>query len=275
MTDDKTDKKATTILPERLIRRMLEGVGEVVDRRLGRAVDLKNGVTTAMLVTQARKAISQAIRDEGRKGQIAPHALKLKVEWGTYSETDPEIMQDVEHEILAAAIDHVNDNRFRTLAPLQIITEADIFSEGMTVTAGFGEFTEELARADEAKKHGTGASPAKLNLEPPIPDRQVSARALLPDGAVEFDLVLKPGGRRLSVGRGKDNELRLQDGSVSKVHAALVMNILGDLLVADTGSTNGTFLNGNRLAYGTSQKITDTDVVRFGFIEVRFHQKNK
>lgn len=274
MTDEKTDKKATTALPERLIRKMLEGVGEVVDKKLGRAVDLKNGYTTSMLIAQARKAISQNVRDEGRKGQIAPHALKLKIEYATFSDTSPDVIEDVEHEILAAAIDHVNDNRFRTLAPLAIVTEPDIFGEGMNVTVSFGEFAEELARADAAKKLGGAVPPSKLNLHPPKPETHVIARALLPDGPVQFDLVFQLGGRRVSVGRGKDNELRLQDGSVSKVHSALVMNAAGELMVADTGSTNGTFVNGNRLAYGTSQKINDADVVRFGFIEVRFHRRD-
>lgn len=272
MADDKTDNKATTALPERLIRRMLEGVGEVVDRRLGRAVDMKSGVTTAMLIAQARKAINSNLRDEGRKGKIAPHALKLKIEYTTFSDTSPAVIEDVEHEILAAAIDHVNDNRFRTLAPLEIVTEADIFSEGMSVTASFGTFADELARADEAKRLGGAAPASKLNVQPPKTERHVIARASLPGGPVQFELIFQVGGRRVSVGRGKDNELRLQDDSVSKVHSALVMNAAGELMVADTGSTNGTFVNGNRLAYGTSQKIENTDVVRFGFIEVRFHR---
>ncbi|MEO6391758.1 MAG: FHA domain-containing protein [Pyrinomonadaceae bacterium] len=273
MTDKKPEKpkKATTILPERIIRRMLEGVGEVVDKKLGRTVDLKSGVTTSMLVAQARKEITNGLREEGRKGKIAPHSLKLKVEWGTFSEASPETIEDVEHEILAAAIDFVNDNRYRTLAPLEITSEADIFAEGMAVTATFGEFAEELALED-LKKAGGAPRPATLNLEPPKPDRHVKARARLPGGPAEFDLVFQPGGRRLSVGRGKDNDLRIQDGSVSKTHAALVMNKGGELLVADTGSTNGTSVNGQRLAYGAAQKIQNGDLVGFGFIEVRFHQ---
>jgi hypothetical protein len=275
MADEKTDKKATTALPERLIRRVLEGMGEVVDRRLGRAVDLKSGVTTSMLVAQTRKTITENLRDEGRKGKIAPHALKLKVEWGTFSEANPETIEDVEHEILAAAIDFVNDHRYRTLAPLEITTEADVFMEGMSVTATFGEFAAELAQADAAKLRGGDAPAPKLDLQPPTPDRRVLARALLPTGPAEFELHFKPGGRRLSVGRAKDNELRIQDNSVSKVHAALVMNKAGELLVADTGSTNGTFVNGERLSYGASQTIKSGDVVGFGFIEVRFHRQDE
>ena len=88
----------------------------------------------------------------------------------------------------------------------------------------------------------------------------------------DVPLVFTPGGRRLSVGRGTDNDLFINDRSVSKIHAALVMNREGTLLVADTGSTNGTFINGRRIAYGEARQIEDGDVVGFGDIEVRFRR---
>ena len=34
-------------LPERLLRRVLEGMGSVVDRRLGRTVEPRSGLTTS------------------------------------------------------------------------------------------------------------------------------------------------------------------------------------------------------------------------------------
>jgi pSer/pThr/pTyr-binding forkhead associated (FHA) protein len=44
----------------------------------------------------------------------------------------------------------------------------------------------------------------------------------------------------------------------------------GTLLVADTGSTNGTYINGRRIAYGEARQIEAGDVVGFGDVEVRF-----
>ena len=76
----------------------------------------------------------------------------------------------------------------------------------------------------------------------------------------------------MSVGRGTDNDLYVNDRSVSKIHAALVMNKEGTLLLSDTGSTNGTFINGRRIAYGEARQIEDGDVVGFGDIEVRFRK---
>jgi pSer/pThr/pTyr-binding forkhead associated (FHA) protein len=77
----------------------------------------------------------------------------------------------------------------------------------------------------------------------------------------------------MSVGRASDNDLILNDKSVSKIHAALVMNREGTLMVADTGSTNGTYINGRRIAYGEARQIEDGDVVGFGNIEVRFRRE--
>jgi pSer/pThr/pTyr-binding forkhead associated (FHA) protein len=39
-------------------------------------------------------------------------------------------------------------------------------------------------------------------------------------------------------------------------------------VVADTGSTNGTFINGQRIAYGRAFPINEGDKVKFGNIEV-------
>jgi pSer/pThr/pTyr-binding forkhead associated (FHA) protein len=52
----------------------------------------------------------------------------------------------------------------------------------------------------------------------------------------------------------------------------LLMTGEGTLLVADTGSTNGTFINGRRIAYGESRVLEDGDVIGFGDVEVRFRK---
>jgi FHA domain-containing protein len=264
-------KKREEALPERLLRRVLEGMGDVVDRRFGRTVAPKGGLTTSQLIERMKKLIDERVRDEGRRGRIAPHFLKLKIEWGTHSEAPPEIIKDLEHEILAAAIDHINDHRYRTLAPATVETEVDIFTSGISVDPTFGEFEEELKQADEAKRAAKLESPKRSPFEK-VPDVNLIARITMRDQVLEVPLALKPGGKRLSVGRVSDNELALNDTSVSKIHAALTMNQQGTLLVADTGSTNGTYINGRRISYGEARQIEDGDVLGFGDVEVRFRK---
>src|SRR5678815_3686988 len=270
--DEKAAKKQRQeALPERLLRRVLEGMGDIVDRKFGRTVEPKTGLTTSKLIERMKKLIDERARDEGSKGRIAPHHLVLKVEWGTHSEAPPEILNDLKNEVLAAAIDHINDHRYRTLGPVSVEAEVDIFTTGISVDPTFGEFEEDLRRQDEERRAAKTGAPIP-SAAPPMPDIQVLARITLPNGTREIPLIFKPGGRRLNVGRAADNELSLNDKSVSKIHAALLMTAEGTLLVADTGSTNGTYLNGRRIAYGESRLIEDGDVVGFGDIEVRLRK---
>jgi hypothetical protein len=270
--EQKPGHKREEALPERLLRRVFEGFGAVVDRGLGRgAPSSQSGLTTTALIERMKRLIDERVRDEGRGERIAPHFLKLKVEWGTHSEAPPEIIQELEHEVLAAAIDYINDNRYSTLAPVQIESEIDIFTSGVSVDPTFGEFEQQLKEQDEAKRRAQELG-AIVIPKSQTPDVHVIARVTTPDGTRETPLVFTPGGRRMGVGRGTDNDLYINDRSVSKIHAALVMNKEGTLLVSDTGSTNGTFINGRRINYGEARQIADGDVVGFGDIEVRFRK---
>jgi pSer/pThr/pTyr-binding forkhead associated (FHA) protein len=78
------------------------------------------------------------------------------------------------------------------------------------------------------------------------------------------------GQERKSVGRTKENDIAIDDSSVSKLHASLMVDPNDCLIVADTGSTNGTFVNGRRIAYGKAVVLTTADKVKFGSVEVTF-----
>ena len=267
-------ERRSEALPERLLRRVLESMGDVVDRKFGRTVEPKSGLTTSKLVERMKRLIDERVRDEG-KGKIAPHHLVLKVEWGTHSEAPPEIISDLKNEILAAAIDHINDHRYRTLAPVTVDAEVDIFTSGISVDPNFGEFEEQLRQEDlEKRARATAGAVTPPYASPPMPDIEVMARISFRDGSKEVPLIFKPGGRRLNVGRASDNELTLNDASVSKIHGALLMTSEGTILVADTGSTNGTYINGRRIAYGESRQVDDGDVIGFGDIEVRLRRSD-
>lgn len=256
---------------ERLLRRMLEGMGAGIDRRLGRETIASPGAglfTTGTLIQRMKRLIDERTVDRGRDGRFAPHLLNLKIEWGTHSEAPPEKIKELEHEILAAAIDHVNDNRYRTLAPVRLETTVDIFTTGVAVDPTFGEYAEEMSHT--AGK-GNGA-PVAAKPKPEVSEVRVAARVNAPDRTFEKTLAFVPGGKRLGVGRASDADVSLPHPSVSKIHAALMMNREGTLLVADTGSTNGTFINGRRIAYGEARQIEEGDVVSFGEVEVRLRK---
>src|ERR1051326_1613650 len=152
MSEEKEKKKRDEALVERLMRRVLEGMGSVVDRKLGREADTQSGFTTTKLIERMKHLIDERVRTDEEGRRIAPHLFKLKVEWGTHSEAPPEFIKELETEVHAAAIDYINDNRLRTLAPVKAETSADIFTSGIAVDPTFGEFEEELRRKDEAAR---------------------------------------------------------------------------------------------------------------------------
>ncbi|MDQ1523410.1 MAG: hypothetical protein QOE47_1334, partial [Pyrinomonadaceae bacterium] len=257
---DKTEKKQSApkrdeALAERLLRRVLDRVGAVVDRSLGRAVEPQSGFTTTRLIERMNRLIDERVREDSRRGgRIAPHVMKLKIEWGTHSEAPPEAVKELENEVLAAAIDHINDQRLRTLAPVEVETLVDIFTTGIAVDPSYGAFEEELQREDEERERAataSGATPPASPLGAVAAAKNVTVHARINVGkeSEESTLYFKPGGRRLSVGRATDCDLSLPHPSVSKIHAAILMNREGTLLVSDTGSVNGTYINGRRINY--------------------------
>ena len=52
-----TPKKREEALPERLLRKVLENMGDVVDRKFGRTVEPKSGLTTTKLIERMKRSI--------------------------------------------------------------------------------------------------------------------------------------------------------------------------------------------------------------------------
>ena len=88
------------------------------------------------------------------------------------------------------------------------------------------------------------------------------------DDRVIHKFTLKDG--IVNIGRGKDNQIVLDDRAISGHHARLTikehhnpfMKMLKEVIIEDLDSTNGTFINGNRI---TSRKtLSDGDILKFG-----------
>lgn len=65
----------------------------------------------------------------------------------------------------------------------------------------------------------------------------------------------------VTLGRADDCTVRFDDTSLSRVHAR-VMFVMGDYMIGDAGSTNGTFVNGDRIA--KAQHLEDGDRIQLG-----------
>lgn len=70
------------------------------------------------------------------------------------------------------------------------------------------------------------------------------------------------------LGRAGDNTYPLTEATVSRRHAAIVIDALGTPQLIDLSSANGTFLNGRRLAPHVPTSLRDGDRVQLGTVVV-------
>lgn len=68
-------------------------------------------------------------------------------------------------------------------------------------------------------------------------------------------------GGRLVIGRGEDSDLSFPDDDISRRHAVLVCEREGEVKIVDLESSNGTFVNGQRVRV---RLLATGDQVRLG-----------
>ena len=67
--------------------------------------------------------------------------------------------------------------------------------------------------------------------------------------------------KQLTIGRNKDNDIVIDDQSVSRYHATIVV-IENGYILTDNNSSNGTFINGNRI--NGEAELHENDIVKLG-----------
>jgi hypothetical protein len=73
------------------------------------------------------------------------------------------------------------------------------------------------------------------------------------------------------IGRGQDNEIPLNEVSLSRRHARIML-VDGRFVIMDMGSTNGCEVNNMRVLQ-SRVPLMDGDIVKLGFVEFRFEHK--
>lgn len=92
------------------------------------------------------------------------------------------------------------------------------------------------------------------------------------NGVVVSDIQITEG--EYTIGRGQDNSLQLDEGVVSTNHAKFViarspyMDSIYDISLEDLGSTNGVFVNGEKI---TSKRLNHSDQIRIGTHEFKIY----
>ncbi len=267
-----TNTEKPKISPDYLLRGALTKIGDTFDRLTGRRWRPSSTLAASELIERIKKLLDAEAKQVPGKGTVVPHNIQLKMQWDKFSTDSESSIEILETELLTAAVDHLNDKLYYTYAPLRLSIKPDYFTEGVKMLVSFEDFGEEEhevemnvtvpainvkeALAEDADVPGT------------IPFR-VTSQFQVKGAPREHTFDLDAGGR-MTVGRSAGNDLPIDDISVSKMHASISVAENGSFTVADTGSTNGTFIDGERIAYGKAVPFDHSNTVKFGTVEVRF-----
>jgi pSer/pThr/pTyr-binding forkhead associated (FHA) protein len=127
--------------------------------------------------------------------------------------------------------------------------------------AEFRLAVEPLGQPVEPSPRGSRVTPVPGSLPAVLPPIRLVAEGGPYDGRV-YEL----SATEVAVGRAVDNDVVLDDPSLSRKHARLIRRGPGQIEVEDLGSSNGTFVNERKIGRGT---IEPGDLVRFGELAFR------
>ncbi len=170
------------------------------------------------------------------------------------------IRAEMEHEMATYLADLAQERGFSMLEHPRVALSADpdIPRRGIQVLAE----TISAASPTDAGGHTQIIQPTPN----PAPQAQTRARLLL--SAKTGTHVIPLESTMLTIGRGLNNDIILEDTRVSRHHAQLRYRARRFWL-ADLGSTNGTYINDQQVA---DQALRDGDVISLGGLELTFKE---
>ena len=262
LKDEPTKKKVSI---DWLIKGTLAKAGDALDEFLGRSWQPAGSLATSEIAERLRALLDKDVRNLGAKGRFAPHVIRLRVDWEKFGSESGDLLDKLKRELTVAYVDHINDNRYHTFGPVDLEVKSDYFTKGITLSVSFGEGGGEglelALEREEAVEEKMAEGRAEVDTEPEVevPPTTVFVKVADKESVLTFER-----GSRLSVGRTRESDLVIDDPSVSRSHASMVMGDDGRLRVSDTGSTNGTFIGDERIESGPAHIVEPGTEVRFG-----------
>lgn len=257
--------------PDWFVQGTLTKIGDIFDRLTGRRWKPGSSLATSELIERLKSLLDAEVKDDESGRRFVPHNIKLKMQWNKFSTDAEGSLRALENEMLVAVIDHINDRHYYTYSPISIEVKPDYFTEGVKLFVSF----EKQSRDDAEREidvsvpgdQKTDAAEAVPLESPVLSERNIRIRYTVSENSIERVIALTEG-KRLSIGRTKENDIAIDHQSISKYHAAIVLNSDRKIVVADTGSTNGTFIGDERIPYGKAIEIISGKRMAFGSVAV-------
>jgi hypothetical protein len=267
------------------------GLFDRVEQRLERAVNgafaraFKSEVQPVEIASAIRRAMDDRAAIIGQGRTIVPNLFTVEL-----SDTDYERLsgydEELENELIAAAQEHAESQRYQPGGPLQVS-----FASANDLETGVFRLRTSTARRPGGARQGEqgyAAAPAPSPAPPaappapPVPTRHTED----PEATQRQPVPPAPQPRRVNpadrpwldvdgeryplmgaitvLGRDDVADIILDDPGISRRHSEIRVTNDGPHLVAsirDLGSTNGTFVNSERIS---SQRLSDGDRITVG-----------
>lgn len=238
---------------ERFFERLFEGQSARLFHTKLQPIQLQRRVERAME--------SGRLRDGDRT--VVPHRFAVHMNAADLAglrEAHPTLAAD----LADAALEFARSHHYRLADRPTVALVADVAIEAGDAVVAAGAEPEHAADAAVAATadSGPGSDQTAVFVVPTVDAPKARLREIRPDGSTRMFSV---DGRPLTIGRAPDNGLVLFDGRVSRHHARMYGR-RGALLLADLGSTNGSWVNDRRvdempLGEGDRIRVGDTILV--------------
>lgn len=242
-----------------------ESLGRRILERLGSKVDAKSAAEQTLsprevgeLTSRIERVIEASLReDKNGVKRVAPNRYKVLFTYEETSRLNSQYIDMLAKELKAAVFEFINNRRYEVLGPIKVETGSDLFAK-TTVIRPIFEGDSDAAKPAEP--------PAKSSQPDPSVSRQPDARtmSLQSEDGRGFRVELKPDSAPAYIGRASTNAIRIDDSSISRLHASIARRSNGEIVIADLGSSNGTYVNGRMLAVNEARVLNPGDVIGVG-----------
>jgi hypothetical protein len=228
-----------------LLERFEDSLDRMVNGAFARA--FKAEVQPVEIASALQREISDRAAVIDRNRTVIPNVFHVELSEHDYKRLA--VFKDALQTELATLVrDYGAEQRYTLLGPVQVTLAQDDELE-----TGIFRVRSEARAEVSAQPHGIPADSASAEVDARQPRLEV--------GGTAYPLV-----RAITrLGRGSDTDIRIEDPGASRNHCEIVLG--QPVIIRDLSSTNGTFINGERIS---QIEIADGTVVMIGSTQLVF-----
>lgn len=244
---------------EGIVKRILSRVGAVVDKQI--STGSESGTLTPAqvgdLISRMEAAAEAALRSDSNSTQrVAPNTFKVLLTYEQAAGLSHDYKEQLCSALAAEIYEFIHNRRYQIAGEVTVEVGADLFAKSTAIKCGFGDDPDREARSDQGTATGqrNSSHDCSVNIEGPQ--------------GRQFRLTLKSGGAPAYIGRGAGSAVRLDNAGVSRLHSSIALRSNGEVVVADLGSANGTYVNGRIVSKGEVVRINPGDTITVSGIQL-------